>query len=148
MNLSASSIVQDRSQGLIRDLWFFVIFVFFRCFFEKSLKINKICPKSDFFRPCEEAHRRIRIWCEYLKINWCLFDNIIIFRDNIWRIWKYYYFRWQYVNKCVFFSINPSLLSSQTTKIDFVCMYYDVWGTRSSNLIVPGADNWLKCQKN
>ena len=85
-----------------------------------------------------------------------------IFENKLMFIWSYYYFPWQYLKNlkiiifsvticeqmCVFVSINPSLLSSQTTKIDFVCMYYDVWGTRSSNLIVPGAENGLKCQKN
>ena len=51
MHLSTSSIVLARSQDLIRDLWFFMIFVFFMCFFEKSIKKHKICPKSDFCSP-------------------------------------------------------------------------------------------------
>ena len=85
MHLSTSSIVLARSQDLIRDLCLFQDFHVFSCFFEKSLKTHKWGPKSDFVRPCEEAHRRMRIWCEYLKRNWYLFDNVTVFRDNIWK---------------------------------------------------------------
>ena len=48
----------------------------------------------------------------------------------------------------LFFNINCSLLSSQTTKIGLVCMYDDVFDPRSSIFMVPGSENGLKRPKN
>ena len=50
--------------------------------------------------------------------------------------------------KICFFNINFGLLSSQTTKIELVCMYFDVSDPRSPILMVPGPENGLKCPKN
>ena len=88
--------------------------------------------KSDCFRPCEEAHRRIR--------ESYLWTNIVPMGENRT------YGRKSYLRTKISVIIfnDFSVLSSPATRIGLVCMYDDVFDPRSWILMDLGAENGLK----